>query len=80
MANNSKNVNVLNVKKRMKELTGVRVSPEAVQELLSRFDDWLVDNMPDIEQIACKHGRKTIYDADVIEHCSMIGNWVFESE
>ena len=80
MSNNGKTVNVLNVKKRMKETTGVRVSPEAVQELLSRFDDWLVDNMPGVEEIACRHGRKTIYDADIVEYCSVIGNGVLEDE
>ena len=66
------NGNVVNVNKLMHENSTIRISSEAIKELSGRIKDKLYDLTPILEEIAQKHGRKTIYENDVIEALSYL--------
>jgi histone H3/H4 len=55
-----------------------RISPGAVQEMISRFDMWFELNMNELCKIAQSHGRKTILEDDVVEFFSVMKNKFFE--
>jgi len=52
------------------------VQPRAVQEYISRVVDHIEDNVFVIKRIAEGHGRKTIYEDDVIQFFSIVGHEV----
>ena len=66
------NGNVVNVNKLMHDNTKLRISPEAIKELSSRISDRLYDLAPEFDKNAEKHGRKTVFDEDIIEVLSHI--------
>ena len=66
------NGNVVNVNKLMHEYSDFRISPEAVKALSGRIMDKLYDIAPTLDKIAQKHGRKTIYEEDIIEALSFL--------
>jgi len=68
------NRNVVNVHKLMHNNSKLRISPEAITELSSRIVDKLYDLAPEFDENALKHGRKTIFDEDIIEVLGHIGN------
>lgn len=68
--------NIINMSKLFKENTNLHVSPAAVKEYISRIIDGVEDNVPEIEKITKKHGRKTIYEEDIIEFFGIVGNSV----
>jgi histone H3/H4 len=68
------NGNVVNVSKLMHDNSKLRISPEAVKELVSRFQDKLYDLAPLFDKTALRHGRKTVFDEDIIEVLSFADN------
>lgn len=66
------NGNTVNVNKLMHNYAKLRISSEAVKELSSRIEDKLNDLAPVLDKNARKHGRKTIFEEDVIEVLSHV--------
>ena len=60
-------MNVINVKKLIRDNTRLNVSPKVIKEYSLRIVDHIIDNTYQLEKIAKKHGRKTILERDIIE-------------
>ncbi len=68
----SNNGTIVNVNKLMHEYSNLRIKPDAIKEISGRIKDKLYDIAPELDKIAQKHGRKTIYEEDIIEALSFL--------
>jgi len=62
------NGTIVNVNKLMHEYSNLRIKPDAIKEISGRIKDIA----PELDKIAQKHGRKTIYEEDIIEALSFL--------
>jgi histone H3/H4 len=72
----SNNGNVVNINKLLHEYCKCKISPKAVEEIKGRIIDKLYDNAVLLDDMAVKHGRKTIMEEDAIEVFGIVGRTV----